>query len=115
MENLKKKVAIIFNTRDIENLESILSGGLGKKIMEVLRLVEKAGFVEKESNMIALAEAQLLGFYHCYNNRSDIRGLIISMGLKKTEWNKLKKEYQLEYINELDKNEIERYFSTQKH
>ena len=67
--------------------------------------------IEKESNMIALAEAQLLGFYHCSNNRSDIRGLIISMGLKKAEWDKMKEEYQLEYIDESDKIEIETYFS----
>ena len=104
MENLKKKVAVIFNTKDIENVESILStGGLGKKIMEVLRAIEKTDFeIEK-------AEQQLVGFYHCKHNK-DVLGLIRSMGLKKSEWVEIKKQYELEYIDEDDKQEIDEYF-----
>ena len=38
LEEIKEKVAIIFNTKDIENLEDIMSyDDLGKKIKEVLK------------------------------------------------------------------------------
>lgn len=42
LEEIKQKIAIIFNSKDIENIENILpSGDLGKNIKEVLRAVQK--------------------------------------------------------------------------
>lgn len=42
LEEIKEKVAIIFNTKDIENLEGILSyDDLGKKIKEVLKEIQE--------------------------------------------------------------------------
>lgn len=42
LEEIKQKIAIIFNTKDIENIEDILScGDLGKNIIEVLRAIEE--------------------------------------------------------------------------
>lgn len=41
LPEIKEKIEIIFNTKDIENIEKILSyGELGKKIIEVLRAIE---------------------------------------------------------------------------
>lgn len=41
LEEIKQKIAIIFNTKDIENIEDILSyDDLGKKIKEVLRAIQ---------------------------------------------------------------------------
>lgn len=42
LEEIKQKIAIILNTKDIENIEDILSyDDLGKKIKEVLRAIQK--------------------------------------------------------------------------
>lgn len=42
MEEIKEKIAVILNTKDIENIESILGyDDLGSKIMEVLRLIQE--------------------------------------------------------------------------
>lgn len=41
LEEIKQKIAIIFNTKGIENIEDILSyDDLGKKIKEVLRAIQ---------------------------------------------------------------------------
>ena len=42
LEEIKEKIAIIFNKKDIENIEEILSyGDLGKHIKEVLRAIQE--------------------------------------------------------------------------
>jgi hypothetical protein len=42
LEEIKEKIAIIFKTKDIENIEEILSyGDLGKNIKEVLRAIQE--------------------------------------------------------------------------
>lgn len=42
LEEIKQKIAIIFNTKDIENIEDILSyDDLGKKIKEVLTAIQE--------------------------------------------------------------------------
>ena len=42
LEEIKQKIAIIFNTKDIENIEDILSyDDLGKKIKEVLIAIQE--------------------------------------------------------------------------
>ena len=42
LEEIKQKTAIIFNTKDIENIEDILSyRDLGKNIIEVLRAIQE--------------------------------------------------------------------------
>lgn len=42
LEEIKQKIAIIFNTKDIENIEDILSyDDLGKNIKEVLRAIQE--------------------------------------------------------------------------
>lgn len=42
LEEVKQKIAIIFNTKDIENIEDILSyDDLGKNIKEVLRAIQE--------------------------------------------------------------------------
>lgn len=42
LEEIKQKIAIILNTKDIENIEDILSyDDLGKNIIEVLRAIQE--------------------------------------------------------------------------
>lgn len=42
LEEIKQKIAIIFNTKDIENIEDILSyDDLGKNIKEVLIAIQE--------------------------------------------------------------------------
>lgn len=42
LEEIKQKIAIIFNTKDIENIKDILSyNDLGKNIEEVLRAIQE--------------------------------------------------------------------------
>lgn len=42
LEEIKEKIAVIFNTKDIENLEEILSyDDLGKNIKEVLKAIQE--------------------------------------------------------------------------
>lgn len=43
LEEIKQKIAIILNTKDIENIEDILSyGDLGKNIKEVLIAIQES-------------------------------------------------------------------------
>lgn len=55
------------------------------------------------ASKLDLALAQFIGFKHCKNNPDDSLGLVISMGLKKYEWIKLKID-NIETL--LDENEI---------
>ena len=42
LKEVKQKIAIIFNTKDFENIEEILSyDDLGKRIKEVLRSIQE--------------------------------------------------------------------------
>ena len=59
------------------------------------------------------AEAQLLGFKHAERG-FDLENLIESMGLKRSEWDVLKKKYQLSYLTEIDKEIIDEYFEEKK-
>lgn len=62
---------------------------------------------------IDLADAQLQGFKHalCENN---IISLVSAMGLKKEEWEELKKCYNTYYLNETDISDIDTFFSAEK-
>jgi hypothetical protein len=62
------------------------------------------------TNEIDKAEQQLLGFTHAKQGY-DLISLISSMGLKKDEWENLKANYNLSYLSDDDKNEIEEYFT----
>ena len=66
----------------------------------------------KEENRIEVGEAQMLGFGHCRDNSTDLLGLIISMGLSKKEWARIKKDFSLSYFSESDKKEIDNHFKT---
>lgn len=55
---------------------------------------------------LALAEAQLLGFDYGRWHRTDLEGLIESMGLTKKEWNLLNKNYDMTYLTDEDRREI---------
>lgn len=63
-----------------------------------------------KKDQIAMAEQQLIGFKHS-NNGYDLESLISSMGLKKKEWERLKMDYDMVYLSEDDRQEIEEYFS----
>lgn len=62
------------------------------------------------ATQLDLADAQFVGFAHGKWNRSDIVGLVESMGLTKAEWGKWKKDYP-NTLDEEDYNEIEEYFN----
>ncbi len=99
---IKKKIAIINNTKDIENIENILSyGDLGKKIVEVLDLVYEL----KHSNKLDLANQQFIGFKYGKWQGDDINGLVKEMGLTQTEWEYLKNNYSIS--GELEESEID--------
>jgi len=55
------------------------------------------------ANKLDLACNQFTGFRHGKWNRSDIIGLVETMGLSKSEWNKIKENYVVE-IDEEDYN-----------
>jgi hypothetical protein len=104
--NLNKaqaQVRKIFNTKDIENIETILEyGSLGKMILEILQFVEG----EDDTTHIDMAEQQLLGFMHSKDGGS-LHELITGMGLTEKEWEKLKKDYPMHYLSEDDKHSID--------
>lgn len=61
------------------------------------------------SKPIDLAEQQLLGYSHAKQGYG-LRDLIIAMGLKKSEWETLKKNGDIAYLSKEEKAEIEEYF-----
>lgn len=61
------------------------------------------------SDQLSLAEQQLLGFKHAQSCGSLI-SLIEGMGLDATEWDELKFKYDLDYLTDDDKKEIDEYF-----
>lgn len=62
----------------------------------------------KIATKLDLAEAQLLGWHSCKHGESLI-SLVSSMGLTKSEWEKIKVEYPTT-LNESEKIEIDEYF-----
>lgn len=56
-----------------------------------------------------MAEQQILGFYHAKTG-FNFRDLIISMGLEKIEWEKLKADGMIEYLDSNYIDEIDEYF-----
>ena len=61
------------------------------------------------SKQLELAEAQLLGFAHA-SKGFDIKDLADSMGLKSSEWNKLRDKVDLK---PLDKEDLDEKYGTQ--
>jgi hypothetical protein len=57
-------------------------------------------------SLIKLAEAQLLGFKHAQEGAT-LKSLVESMGLTKREWNLMQSRYEMPYLSDADKNEIE--------
>jgi hypothetical protein len=64
------------------------------------------------ANQLDLAEAQLLGYSHCKKGYSLI-DLVISMGLKISEWEKIKKEYP-QSLSDDDIKEVDIHFERGK-
>jgi len=62
-------------------------------------------------HLLALADAQLIG-YHAGKWDGDILALVDAMGLTKSEWNKLKRNYSISLDDE-DKKAINKYFKEQ--
>jgi len=66
----------------------------------------------KLTHKMELAEAQILGFYGCYNGGS-MTDLVSSMGLKREEWEIIKKEMSVQsYLPQELGDEIEEYLNT---
>ena len=102
LEEIKKEINVIFNTKDIENVETILAwNDLGKRIKKVLRAVQKI------NNRLDFANQQFIGYYQ--GKWSNLEGMIQSMNLTKNEWKILKKEYE-PTLDSKDLKEIENYF-----
>ena len=59
--------------------------------------------------MVQLVEQQLRGFCHAKNGY-DLLSLITSMNLSKQEWVKLKSEYDLSFMSDDQKSEIDDYY-----
>lgn len=54
---IKQKIAIIFNTKDIENIENILSyDDLGKRIKEVLRAIQELNLNTEETAQLGIVD-----------------------------------------------------------
>jgi len=67
--------------------------------------------VRKVTHQMELAEAQILGFHHCYQGYP-IRNLLSSMGLTRKEWETIKKEMGVEsYLPQELGDEIEDYLN----
>jgi len=60
--------------------------------------------------MLALAEAQLLGFHEGVMG-CPVNKLLSAMDLKKEEWEKLKNVYGMEYLSQGITKDIEQYFN----
>ncbi|NCU31424.1 MAG: hypothetical protein EOM23_00485 [Candidatus Moranbacteria bacterium] len=58
---------------------------------------------------IEKAEQQLLGFGHCQRG-ADLISLIETMGLTQKEWLTMKERFNLYYLSEQDKKDIDFYF-----
>lgn len=65
----------------------------------------------KKDELIALADAQLLGWRHARDGYS-IESLCDSMGLTAREWAVLNKKYDMGYLREEDRYAIEEYLKT---
>ena len=61
------------------------------------------------ASQLDMAEQQILGFHHAKQGFST-RDLIISMGLEKTEWKKLKSEGMVQYLDSNMIDEINEHF-----
>lgn len=105
LKEIKDKIAIIKNTKDIENIEEILSyGDLGTKINEVLNAVLGLNLTKN----LDFASQQLIGFR--IGKWDSIVELIVSMGLKQNEWKKLKTDYPIQLDAE-DIEKVNEYFT----
>lgn len=57
--------------------------------------------------MLELAEAQLLGFTYGRSNAYGIGGLVKEMALTKKEWEEMKQKFDMTYLTEQDRKDIE--------
>jgi hypothetical protein len=102
LQEIKREIDIIYNTKDIENIEKILAyNDLGKRIKKVLRAVQKM------NNRLDFANQQFIGYYQ--GKWTNLEGMIKSMNLTEAEWKILKKDY-LPTLDKKDHEEIEMYF-----
>lgn len=83
----------------------------GGKVSLLRPKVEVAEGVEGKLTQLDLADAQFIGFRHGVDNKSDITGLVTSMGLTKNEWDKWKNEFPTHTLTESEQNEINDYFN----
>ena len=106
-EEIIKKIDGIFSTKDIENIEEILSyEDLGLMIIDVLRSLKRL----LPTHPLDMAEQQLFGFKQCENGNS-LKELVVAMGLTDMEWVAIKKTYEISYLSIDDVNEIDRIFN----
>ncbi len=76
---------------------------------EAKSVVEAGVIKEPADKMYDLAIAQFTGFRQAQYDNSII-SLATSMGLKKEEWNRLKKTGDIDFLKQEDKKEIDEYF-----
>ena len=104
INEIKEKIAIIKNTKDIENIQEILSyADLGAKIKEVLNAVLELS----SNNNLDFAAQQFVGFN--VGKWSDIIDLVTSMGLTLNEWKHLESGYSL-MLDDDDLKKINNHF-----
>ncbi len=61
------------------------------------------------NKQLELAIAQFTGWHHAKMNGDRILDLVQSMGLKRSEWTKIRPD--VSWLNEVDKQEIDEYFN----
>ena len=68
--------------------------------------------MNKSEHLLALAEAQLLGFSMGRDGYA-IEDVITQMGLDKKEWEEIQKQYGLDYLTEEDEEAIANFLNQQ--
>lgn len=105
--------------KEVEKIKQIIISMVAQSSIGVMKisstiLLRKINSIEKElekEKQIELAEHQFLGFITGSQGYS-IEKLISSMGLKKKEWEYLKKEELVNGLRELDISEINSHFTS---
>lgn len=108
-----KEIEAQYYHGDIDEFASATTLKAYREGMKKVRdFYEKLLETQNRNIEIEKAEQQLLGYYH--GKTESVTHLIIGMGLKKHEWEIIKRDYSLGYLTEDDFSEIEEYFEEEQ-
>ncbi len=94
-----------FNKEQIERRKQFVEAATS----DIAKKIHTQGYISIEEHRLALAEAQLLGYFT--GDRYPLTELLINMGLKREEWEVLIAKYEMPYMRAEDMNKIEEFIN----